>query len=456
MGQDTKINIEDLKTIIRLTTRRAIDRVLILPGMVWVLLGFFLSFVIFFVMPVYFDPSGTIQFNPFPIPISPIGFDFRNIVIISSTWLHTGVALAIIYPALTYPFFIVFTFFSPETGYKLLLLIILICFILATVVLPGWINRTRSLSAFSMLILVTGLGSYGLQFEMERGQWNLIAFTFCLAAIYLFHNQPKYRWLAYFLFCVSVQLKLYPAIFVFALIEDWSEWKNNIKRIVSLGLVNILALFILGINPILNSLRILASIKATHVGRPFNVSIASFISFIFTPDNYSHKVLRNPWVSWVLRSPLVSWVGANNWAPQLFLLVIFVICFLIIVWQAYKRGSKGFNPYIFMAGSIGALIIPSISFDYKLSFFPACIALCMPNIFDLEKNSKGLTRKVLTLIFSIAYSSMLYPYANKPLLIMNNLPALFVLLLICTTLSWMPLTRADNNLSEQPSIDPSA
>ena len=126
---------------------------------------------------------------------------------------------------------------------KFLTLITLLCYVVVTLVLPRRINKQKSIPALSMLIFVTGLVSYGLQFELERGQFNVIAFTLCLGAIYIFHNHPKSRWLAYLFFTISVQLKLYPAIFVFALIEDWSDWKGNIKRIVGLGILNLAALF---------------------------------------------------------------------------------------------------------------------------------------------------------------------------------------------------------------------
>ena len=88
------------------------------------------------------------------------------------------------------------------------------------------------------LTLVTGLFSYGFQFELKQGQWNLIAFLFSVAAIYLFHQKPKYRWAAYLLFSISVQLKLFPAIFVFTLIDDFTDWKNNAKRIIGLEYSN--------------------------------------------------------------------------------------------------------------------------------------------------------------------------------------------------------------------------
>jgi Glycosyltransferase family 87 len=429
-----------MQTRMSSSAHRVINQILSLPLITWVLLGFFLTFLLFFVIPVFLDPFLTIQFKPYFPVLTPIGNDFRSIVGASSTWLHTGVAPAILYPVLTLLFFALFAFFSLETGYKILLLIILICFIFSTLAVPLWFNRTKNLSAFHMLILVTGLSSYGLLFELERGQWNLIAFTFCLAGIYLFHRQPKYRWLAYVLFSISVQLKLYPAIFVFVLIDDWSDWRNNLKRIVGLGLINILALFILGINPILSSIGSISTLKSSHTGRAFNHSITSSTLFLLSSGVLPQK-------------RIIAWLLANSWVPQLFILIIFFICCLIIIWQQYKRGSKGFSAHIFLACSIGALIIPSISFDYKLSFFPACVALSYPNILDLGKNSKRFSIVLLTLIFSISYSSMLYSYTNKPIIAQNDLPALFILLMICTVLSWMRSTNSEDDLSEPPPSD---
>ena len=57
---------------------------------------------------------------------------------------------------------------------------------------------------------VTGLTSHGLQFELERGQFNVVAISLCLLAVYIFHYQVKYRHFGYLLFLVAVQLKVYP------------------------------------------------------------------------------------------------------------------------------------------------------------------------------------------------------------------------------------------------------
>ena len=284
-----------------------------------------------------------------------------------------------------------------------------------------------------MLIMVTGLLSYGFQFELERGQWNLIAFSFSVASIYLFHKQPKYRWLAYLLFSISVQLKLFPAIFVFTLIEDFRDWKNNIKRIIGLGVFNILALFIFGLNPVLSTIEFLNKISP-GASSFFNLSLISFTSFLFSKGGLPQK-------------HIILWLTANEWLPQSLFFALFGFCFLIICFQAYKRNITGFNPYIFLACFIGACIIPSISFDYKLSMLPACIIISMPEILLNEEGKNRPLTILLAFVFSVAYSSMLYSYTNKPKIMQNNFPALMVILIICTILSCIKSNKPTASLT---------
>ena len=398
------------------------DYLLNLPLLTWVLLGFFITFLSFFVGPVFFDPSQSMQFNQYILVLSPIGSDFRIIVSAASDWLHTGAIPATLYPPITLLFFSPFTFLDYGAGYKAVVLLILLCYILVTSILPQWFNGSKSISALAVLIFITGLVSYGLQFELERCQWNLIAFTFCWIAIYIFHRYPRRRWLAYLFFTISVQLKLFPAIFIFGLIEDWSDWRNNIKRFAGLAIINILALFMFGFGPIFITFKSMGGIEASHVGRPFNLSISSFVLHLLSLSFLPHK-------------RIILWLQGNSWLPQLLLFAYFAVCFLTILKQAYKDKLKGFNPFVLVACTIGACIIPAISFDYKLSFLPASILLLIPVFQSFEQEKNKFLFIILTVLFSIAYSSTLYSYVNKPEIFQYNLPALLVILTIVTILS---------------------
>jgi hypothetical protein len=417
--------------MINLFRRRIENYLLNLPLLTWILLGFLTTFILFFIRAVFLDPSLTMKFYQYILALTPIGHDFREIVSYSYAWFRFGVVPPTLYPPLTLIFFAPFTFVSYEIGYEILIGIILICYLLTTLVFPRWINQHKEMSAFAMLIMVTGLLSYGFQFELERGQWNLIAFSFSVAAIYIFHKQPKYRWLAYLLFTISVQLKLFPAIFVFTLIEDFSDWKNNIKRIAGLGVINLLALFIFGMNPVLNTIESLNKFSP-GASSHFNLSLVSFTSFLFSKDVLPQK-------------HIILWLVANEWLPQLLFFALFGFCFLIICFQAYKKNATGFNPYIFLACLIGAYIIPSVSFDYKLSMLPASIIISMPEILLNEEGKNRPLAILLAFVFSVAYSSTLYSYADKPKIVQNNFPALLLILIVCTILSCVKSNKPIHN-----------
>jgi len=423
--------------------RQIANYILNLPLLIWIILGFLITFILFFPRLIFLHPSMIMQFNRnIPVAIMSINTDFLGITAFSYAWLHTGVVPPIIYPPFTLVFFAPFTFVSYETGFKILIGIILICYLATTLIFPRWINQNKQTSAFEILILVTGLFSYGLQFELEQGQWNLMAFSFSVAAIYIFHRQPKYRWLAYLLFSLSVQLKLFPAIFVFTLIEDFSDWKKNIKRIIGLGVFNILAFFILGPNPVLNTveaLNILSQKTSQNYTSRFNLSIPSFSSFFL-----SRGILP--------RKRVILWLIANSSLLQLLFFALFGFCFLIILFQAYKKNVTGFNPYIFLACFIGACIIPSISLDYKLSMLPGCIAISIPEILLLKEGKNQPLDILLAFVFSLAYSSMLYSYTYKPKIVGNNFPALMLILIICTILSCIKSNKPTPSSTDQSAV----
>jgi hypothetical protein len=420
--------------------QRIKDRLLKLPLLTWVLLGFFITFLAFFIVPIFFDTSQRMQFDHYLPAVLPIGTDFRKTVSSSFAWIHSQVVSDIVYPASTLIFFLPFTLLDYETGYKILALITLLCYVLMTLNLPQRINRQMDVSALSMLIFITGLVSYGLQFELERGQFNVIALTFCLGAIYIFHNHPNRRWLAYLFFTISVQLKLYPAIFVFTLIEDWSDWKGNLKRIVGLGILNLAALFIFGLDLILAAISSMGKYQADLPGRVYSLSTLSFSMRILSLGFLSH-------------APFFLWLQANSWLVQFVLFAFFAVCFLIILRQAYKKNTKSFEPCVFFACTVGACIIPGLSFDYKLSLLPASVILLIPVLGYFEQGENKFLIIFLTLLFSIAYSSTLYPYTSKPEDLRYNFPALFVLLIICTVLSFAKPNKVEESLPHTPQVN---
>ncbi|PIE33382.1 hypothetical protein CSA56_11930 [candidate division KSB3 bacterium] len=46
-------------------------------------------------------------------------------------------------------------------------------------------------------------------------------------------------------------------------------------------------------------------------------------------------------------------------------LACIAICLILLTFQAYRKNEKGINPFLLLVCCIGALLIPSVSHDYK-------------------------------------------------------------------------------------------
>src|SRR5271157_1867516 len=90
--------------------RRQIENYLLnLPLLTWIILGFLTTFILFFIRPVFLDPSLAMKFRQYVLVFTPIGYDFRGIVAYSYEWSHSGIVPTIIYPPFTLIFFTPFT-----------------------------------------------------------------------------------------------------------------------------------------------------------------------------------------------------------------------------------------------------------------------------------------------------------------------------------------------------------
>jgi len=79
--------------------------------------------------------------------------------------------------------------------------------------------------------------------------------------------------------------------------------------------------------------------------------------------------------------------------------------------------------------------------------------LLIPVLEYFEQGEKRFLVIFLTLLFSIAYSSTLYPYTSKPEVLRYNFPALIVLLLICTALSFAKPNKVEESLPHTPQVN---
>jgi hypothetical protein len=374
------------------------------------LAGLVVAYVAFFVYPVFLNPERTMKFIPYVVKIDPIGLDLAQMLDYSRMWFlrkQSPYVGANPYPPLATVVFVPLLFVDATTAYHLMTLLTLVCYVVCVLVLPWLLNRRAERAPLLLMVFITGLFSYGLHFELERGQFNLLAVSCCLFALYLFHHHDRAKYLAYLLFCLAVQLKIYPAIFVLLFVKDSRDWRRNLTRIFGLLMVNVGLFFALGVGIFQDF---------------FNALIRESGSNLWI-GNHSIR-------SFVLLAPL-----PHKSIFQCLLLGIVVGCIGLIMIHSYRQRLTQFNAPLFFACTVAALLIPSVSNDYKLTLLTAAMSVAFPHHRrSILPVAKRVFSSLLLLVVAFAYASTLYSFTNKPLLFKNNLPALLTILCAWTIL----------------------
>jgi hypothetical protein len=416
--------------VIRMKLRSIFSRFLQVPYPVWVLLGFSISYLLFFIGPVFLS-TNIMQFPHYVPAAEHIGIDLKQTLSFSEYWVAADRMRYVRsnnYPPLASLLFTPLLGLKFPLAYKILTLSSVLSFAFITWLLPKWLKPETKPSSLPAVFCVTGLVSYGFQFELERGQFDVIAILPAFVAIWIFHRHNANRWIAYLLLSLSVQLKLYPLIFCVMLIDDWRDWRNNARRLLLFTLGNLLFLFAFGAGVFTDFL----NATTAHILDPYiwigNHSIRSAVTLGLRFAD------RHGWI----------WLDPYSGIIQILLLACVLGCILLIVLQAYRKRSTGLNPYLLLACTLGALLILPYSHDYRLSILAApAVLFFLGETADREMGSPftRVLRGSLILIASFAYSSTLFSFLQKPFVLANNFPALCVLLMVVTILAVMPNPR---------------
>lgn len=390
----------------------AIAWVLNQPILTWVMLGFFAAFLLCFVAPAIYNPD--LQFHYFTDYIygrEKVGFDTRLILEHIGHWYTGEQTPKYLFPPLTTLLFTPLLLLRFPYTYYVSTVVTLVSFVLLNLWLPWRFLQKGERSLIPLLFAVTAV-SYGLQFELETGQFYTLAMLLSAAALYIFHKQPAWRIFAYILFCVSVQLKVFPAIFVFLFVDDWRDWKTNLKRFAALGLANFLLLFLLGFSYFqLFVTRMLGSMGNLEVR--YNHSITVFVhNLALTHD----------------------WAAANADGLRIGLTLYFLICFAVTLFLAWKRKTRGLDVTLLMVSLIGGLILPAISHDYNLPLLTLPFLLWTSGLILPDKPWTRLLAIALLLSAAFAFAVTLFPSNARPAALENSLPALMVILTAVTGL----------------------
>jgi ABC-type multidrug transport system permease subunit len=208
-------------------------------------------------------------------------------------------------------------------------------------------------------------------------------------------------------------------------IKDWSDWKGNLKRLVGIALFNLALLFVLGYQTFINFLTFIRTVGNNPYVNVTNLSIQSFT--LLTTRDAIERLQLDRW----------AWISQYSWLLQVTLISFVLLPLLLICYRAYKLRKRGLNTYLLLACTIGALLIPTISHDYKLSILPVSMVIALCGIAPRTTSRVRFFSALLVYGISLAYATTLFSFANKPLLLMNNLPALMVILWSFTMLDYL-------------------
>jgi len=395
-----------------------------------VIVGFLFAYVLLFISPMFFNSNHRLQyFNRYVADYSPIGSDMRNNTYRIQLWLsnqnlYEGEFLY--YPPLYAVVFAPTLLLKYPANYFFITSLTLISMTVLFFVTPSLVNRYSKVD-FPLLafFFLTTLFSYGIQFEMERGQFNVIAITLCFLAVYIYHYHNALRYYAYLIFSIAIQIKLYPAIFILMFVKDWRDWKNNILRFLGLGVFNILLLLVLGWKTFLDFLTAISTLIGMQWVSVHNHSIQSYVYGI---DLF---VQASP------QSFVFFWISQNLRLIEKAMFAYYLMCLLLIVISAYKSREQELNQHLLLVCTIGAMVMLSVSMDYKLPILAFPLAMSLSYEQGQFHGFKGILKMLLIIITAFAYSTTLFPFIYKPVIIQNNLPMLMLILTSITILYFL-------------------
>jgi hypothetical protein len=400
------------------------------PLFLWVLAIFSLAYILFFVYPVFLN-ADRVMASEADLPAGGsddgVGMDIRTTIRFSRSWVEEGISGIRPYngyPPLTMLFYAALVPMPFEWAYALITAATLLAYVFVAFVFPLHICPHGRASPLLTLIGVTGAFSYGLRFEIERGQQNLIAMCLCYAAIVLYHA-ARPRMLAYALFSIAIQLKAYPCMFVLMFIDRWRALRENARRIIMLAMASTALLFVLGPTIFMEFIRGLMSRFQTSGG-------LGEITLV----NHS---IRSAVVLWARQAEKrqVLWPMEHATTIQFVLIGCVLACLAVVVAMAYRANRKGVDVHLLLVSALCAILVPGISHDYTLPVLTGPFAALLLTYEPLIDRAGTRRWHLLAPIImcSAAYACLLFSPYYRPAFIAHNMPLLMAMVVGVTWLS---------------------
>lgn len=184
-------------------------------------------------------------------------------------------------------------------------------------------------------------------------------------------------------------------------VDDWRDWKSNLKRFSALGLANLLLLFLLGF-----------SYFQLFVSRMFGSANTFEVRFNHSVNIYVANLATSGYG--LPEGALLDWIRAHVALIQAALFVYVLICLLTILIRSYVINARGVNYSLLMVCLLAGLMLPSISHDYNLPLLAAPFALLLSAQNVREAHWAKVVAVVLITSASFAYAVTLFPSTVRP------------------------------------------
>ena len=371
------------------------------------LASYVLSYILVYLRYTYFAGATAMRFPIDLLAMSPLANDLYLSAKYAIQTVNAGTIKGVdfVYSPLFVIIYSLFSYIDPTVMRWISTLSILFGFLFLTIILPRKWKCDIWDSPAAILIITSGFLSYGLRFEIERGQWNVQTMLLCFIALAI--KDVKYPWvrfLSYVLFTISVHLKVWPLLFIIGYINLNNTIKANVVRLFKICLINFLCLFALGPKFLLEYFSKLIHSAGTPSVWIANISLYSFGQLAF------------------------KFYAIDMSVSKLFILIYTLIYFVSIVYALYKR-IPGDNVLIICLCSCGVILFPTVSFDYKVILLTICmplfvakykfvsdeklICLSQDKSYSIKVSFDHLIERVGLLLVLVPYPFTLYSYIYK-------------------------------------------
>lgn len=377
-----------------------------------IIVAFFVAYCAFYLWKTLGEPDQMLLYGLLPAG-NPKGMDINEIIAsYRAFWTSPFPVYSLPYPPFSAVLFYPLTLVSQQVAYGVISFLSLILLFLVFLVVPNRFGFGKSYQMAAALTLPFSLTSYGFLFELERGQCNLIAVVLSLYGVGLYRIGGQFnRFFGLFLFSVGVHLKVYPIIFSL-LAWDQLPRRNDFMRVGAV-FVGINACLLLALGPeVLGQFYV--NLTKIMNGEPLQVVSASVKSY----------------------TGYLQSLGYSGWNREhlIYVLMLSVFFGLLSTLFGQARFESGASPYKVINIFAAAIVIPGVSFDYKLPLLSLPMAYFFGYLFAGERNELG-GRVGMSLLFllSFCFFGTLFSYAYRPAIIANSFPLVFGMM-ICSTL----------------------